>query len=332
MHEPGGYPPANDRVMAEAEASNGVLVPFCRLDPHADGAAAEAERCLDAGARGIKLHPRAEQFRLEEPETEPIFAVADERGVPVLVHAGRGIPALGSDALDLAGRYPGARIILAHAAVCDLAWIWRHAADHPNLFFDTAWWSAHDLLSLFSLVPPGQILWGSDAPYGTPLQSQIMAFRCALQAGLTPEMLVSVGGGQMMRLVSGQDPQGLGPAVGTDALPGDVLLARVCTYLQTAIARMMVRADPHEYLALARLACEVGEDAPQAAVCRSVLALLDRFESYLESNPPELAGDHPGARFPGMHLVVTASIVSLTPDAPLPGDVEPERVGEREAG
>jgi uncharacterized protein len=69
MHEPVGYPPANDRVLAEAEAAGGRLVPFCRVDPHA-GAAAEAERCFDAGARGIKLHPRAERFRLAEPEVE----------------------------------------------------------------------------------------------------------------------------------------------------------------------------------------------------------------------------------------------------------------------
>jgi predicted TIM-barrel fold metal-dependent hydrolase len=331
MHEPGGYPPANDRVLAEARDSGGVLVPFCRLDPHVGGAEAarEAERCLDAGARGIKLHPRAEQFRLEEPETEPLFAVANERGVPVLVHAGRGIPALGADALDLAGRYPNARIILAHAAVCDLAWIWRHAADHPNLFFDSAWWNVQDLLTLFSLVPPGQILWGSDAPYGTPLQSQIMAFRCALQAGVSPEALVTIGGGQMARLVAGADPVDLGPAPGIGSLSNDVLLWRVCSYLQTAAARMMLRDEPDEYLALARLACEVGDDAPQAEVCRSVLALLDRFERYVASRPPELVLSGPGSRFPGLHVVVTASIVSLTPAVPLPADVEPESVGER---
>jgi hypothetical protein len=331
MHEPDGYPPANDRILEEARAAGGVLVPFGRLNPHVGGAAAavEAERCLDAGARGIKLHPRAEQFRLEEPETQPLFAVANERGVPVLVHAGRGIPALGADALDLAGKYPNARIILAHAGVCDLAWIWRHSADHPNLFFDTAWWSAQDLLTLFSLVPPGQILWGSDAPYGTPLQSQIMAFRCALQAGVEPDALVSVGGGQMARLVSGEAPIDLGPAPGTDSLSRDVLLWRVCSYLQTAVARMMVREAPEEYLALARLACEVGDDAPQAPVCRSVLALIDRFDSYVASRPPEMDLSRPGSRFPGMHLVVTASIVALTPDAPLPADVEPESVGER---
>jgi predicted TIM-barrel fold metal-dependent hydrolase len=331
MHEPDGYPAANDRILEEARASDGVLVPFCRLDPRVGGAEAarEAERCLDAGACGIKLHPRAEQFRLEEPETEPLFAVANERGVPVLVHAGRGIPALGADALDLAGRYPRARIILAHAAVCDLAWIWRHAADHPNLFFDTAWWNVQDLLTLFSLVPPGQILWGSDAPYGTPLQSQIMAFRCALQAGLAPDAFVSIAGEQMERLVNGEDPVPLGPPPGMERLTHDVLLWRVCSYLQTAGARMMIRDAPEEYLALARLACEVGDDAPQAPVCRSVLALLDRFDEYVASHPPEMELSRPGSRFPGLHLVVSASIVALTPDAPLPADVEPESVGER---
>jgi len=33
MHEPDGYPRANDRIIEEAAASNGRLVPFCRLDP-----------------------------------------------------------------------------------------------------------------------------------------------------------------------------------------------------------------------------------------------------------------------------------------------------------
>jgi predicted TIM-barrel fold metal-dependent hydrolase len=330
MHEPDGYPPANDRVIAEAAASGGVLVPFCRLDPRLGGAAAaaEAERCLDAGARGIKLHPRAEQFRLEEPETEPIFAVAHERGVPVLVHAGRGIPALGRDAIDLAARYPGARIILAHAAVCDLAWIWRHAADLPNLFFDTAWWNANDMLTLFALVPPGQILWGSDAPYGTPLQSQITAFRCALQAGVAPEAIPSIAGGQMARLVTGEEPLDLGPAPGRGLSP-DLLLGRVGSYLQTSVGRMMLREQSEEYLALTRLACEVGEEAPQAAVCRSVLALLDRFESYNASSPPELEAATGGRRFPGLHMIVTAAVVAATPDVVLPPDPEPESVGER---
>jgi hypothetical protein len=133
----------------------------------------------------------------------------------------------------------------------------------------------------------------------------------------------------MARLVAREEPLDLGPAPGTAALSDDVLMWRVCSYLQTALARMMLQSEPEEYLALARLACEVGSDAPQAAVCRSVLALLDRFDRYVAEQPPELATGMPGRRFPGMHLAVTASIVALTPSVPVPPDPEPEDVGER---
>ena len=62
MHEPDGYPAANDAALAAAEASGGRLYAFARIDPKTSDAAAEARRCLDAGARGLKFHPRAERF------------------------------------------------------------------------------------------------------------------------------------------------------------------------------------------------------------------------------------------------------------------------------
>src|SRR5829696_8132646 len=184
MHEPDGYPPANDMVLAEADAADGRLFAFCRLDP-ADSPTAEARRCVTAGARGIKLHPRAEGFNLDHPALESVYALADEERLPILCHAGRGIPALGRHAIEVCSRYPGLRLILAHAGISDLAWIWREAPDHPNLFFDTAWWSPSDVQALFALVPPGQILMASDAPYGTPAFAATMAIRHGLQVGLT---------------------------------------------------------------------------------------------------------------------------------------------------
>ncbi|MEA2143335.1 MAG: uncharacterized protein QOI64_1765, partial [Solirubrobacteraceae bacterium] len=63
MQEPSGYAAANDHVLAAAADSGDRLVAFCRLDPRAqEDPVAEARRCLAAGARGIKLHPRAERF------------------------------------------------------------------------------------------------------------------------------------------------------------------------------------------------------------------------------------------------------------------------------
>ena len=75
--------------------------------------------------------------------------------MPVLIHAGRGIPALGRDTVAPAGEFPDARLILAHAAISDLAWLWRVMPEHPNLFIDTAWWNPADLIALFTLAPPG---------------------------------------------------------------------------------------------------------------------------------------------------------------------------------
>ena len=105
MHEPEGYPKANDWVREEADRSEGRLVPFARLDPR-DDPVAEGERSLDAGAKGLKLHPRAEEFAMDEPGVEPIVALAQERKVPLIVHAGRGIPALGRHVVELCRQPP----------------------------------------------------------------------------------------------------------------------------------------------------------------------------------------------------------------------------------
>jgi uncharacterized protein len=325
MHEPRGYPPANDRVIAAAARSEGRLVPLCRVDPQAQPTR-EIERCLAAGAVGVKLHPRAEGFTLDLPGVEAILAVAHERRLPVLVHAGRGIPALGRHALELCERYPDARLILAHAGICDLAWIWRAAPDHPNLLFDSSWWSATDLLALFTLVPPGQILFGSDAPYGTPALNATMALRYGMQAGLSPAQLRGVAGAQLERLLAGEELLELGDPPGPGNLSADPLLARVHEFLVASLGQMFLGADPEEALALAALACEVGDDAPQAPICRSILALLEE-----RRRAPRQVPGRPSRYAAGLHLVAMAAGLALTPDVPLPAEPLPVDVAEREA-
>jgi predicted TIM-barrel fold metal-dependent hydrolase len=312
MHEPEGYPGPNDIAIAAAAASGGRLVSFCRLDPRTGGAAAEARRCLDAGAVGIKLHPRAEQFTLAEAGVREIIEVAHERRVPVLIHAGRGIPALGRDTVALSGEFPDARLILAHAAISDLAWLWHVLPEHPNVFIDTAWWNPADLIALFSLVAPSQIVWASDSPYGLPVLAAWTHARCALQAGVGDEALRSIFGGQTARLVAGKDPVWVGNAPGASEAALHPLLDRVVTHLISAMGRAFAGGDPDESLALARLSCAVGEDAPHADVCAAVLELLDLYREHLAPPPP-------GRPFPlAARFVMAALIVARTPAVPLP--------------
>jgi predicted TIM-barrel fold metal-dependent hydrolase len=310
MHEPDGYAAANDAVLAAVAEHPDRLVAFCRVSPH-DGALPEARRALDAGARGIKLHPRAERFGMDEPVVAELVALAHERRVPVLIHAGRGIPALGQNTVRLAERYPDARLILAHAAISDLAWLWRVLPDHPNVLIDTSWWNPVDLVALFSLAPPAAVVWASDSPYGRPIAGAVLALRCALQAGLTPGQLRGVAGGTIARVLDGHAPADLGPAPGAPA-PLDVLLERVVTNLCSAFGRLSAHADATEPVALARLCCAVGTDGPLDDVFAAVLEALDRYEA-------ELAPPPPGQRFPAAtrHLVHALG-VARTPDVPLP--------------
>src|ERR1700686_4480634 len=94
LHDPERHPAysvPNDRVLAWAGESDERLSPFCRLDP-SESPLAESERCLAAGARGIKLHPRAQDFVFDGDELDSVFGLAESAGVPILIHAGRGLP------------------------------------------------------------------------------------------------------------------------------------------------------------------------------------------------------------------------------------------------
>ena len=322
FHEPDGYRAANDEVLSAArEAPDGLLVPFCRVNPN-DDPLPEAERSLRAGARGIKLHPRAEQFTLDHPNVRSLIALAHERSLPVLIHAGRGIPALGLHAVQLAEEFPGARLILAHAGICDLSWIWRVAADLPNLLFDTAWWIPADLETLFSLVPPGQILFASDAPYGHTYISSAFQLRWALQLGLSADQIRSIASGQSLRIAAGEPLEPCGPAIGERERAPHVLLDRVAGFLLFSALGTMRGIDPTEMLALARLACDVPDEIDDAPVFAAILGLLDDYDEY--------AAEHPDERR-RLTFLILAATVARTPDVPIPAQAVERRSAPRSA-
>jgi hypothetical protein len=308
FHEPDGYADANDRVIAAAQASDGLLVPFCRVNPH-DEARREARRGLSAGAKGIKLHPRAEQFALDHPQVQGLFELADERSLPILIHAGRGIPALGVHVVRLAGEFPNARVILAHAGITDLSWIWRAASDLPNLLFDTSWWMPADLLALFSLVPPGQIVFASDAPYGHTLASASSQLRLALQAGLSPEQVKLLASGQSLRLARGESLAPGGPAIGEREHASHLLLDRLAEFLLLGTIMTFRGGDGSEMLSLARLACEVPDEVDDAPVFDAIRRLLWIYDEITRMEPENRRR---------LVFLMMAITVAKTPDVPIP--------------
>jgi hypothetical protein len=174
------------------------------------------------------------------------------------------------------------------------------------------------------MVPPGQVLFASDAPYGTPGFAAALNLRLALSAGLGPEQVRIAFGGQMERIIAREDLADAGPATRTP-LTLDPLLDRVHTFIVSAIGQLLARQQADEALSLVRLACEVGSDAPQAAPCAAVLELREAtLDAEVEGRP---------ANFPaGLQLLVAAAGVVRTPSVPMPPLAPPaESIDERAA-
>ena len=207
LHDPErkpAYSLPNDRVLGWAGESEGRLVPFARLDP-AEGPLAEAERSLNAGARGIKLHPRAQDFTFDGGELDDVFKLTEEAKVPVLIHAGRGLPPLADGLADLALRHPGTPLILAHGAICDQGILTTRLADHPAILYDMSCFFPLDVIELLGRAPAERIVFASDPPYGMPATTLYMALRVARQSGLDDATTRLMLGGTMAALIDGQE-------------------------------------------------------------------------------------------------------------------------------
>jgi uncharacterized protein len=235
-----GFRAGNDRTLAFAERSQGRMIPFARLDL-SEEPIAEAERCLDLGARGIKLHPRAQKFLLDDERLAPVFAVAAERRVPILIHGGRGLPPIADNLLRLVDAYPEAQLIIAHAGIADLSGLAGHFAGKAGVFFDTSVWSPIDLLGFFHLVPPEQVVYASDYPYGTQPNSLLIALRTARASGLNEEQVLGMLSGNANRIADGAAPLEPSRPQGTATLTLPMPLARIHQYLSMAFPLLFIR-------------------------------------------------------------------------------------------
>jgi predicted TIM-barrel fold metal-dependent hydrolase len=311
LHDPErarGYRVPNDRVLRWARESEGRLYPYCRLDP-AEDPVGEAQRCLARGARGIKLHPRAQAFGFGDRAAESIWKVASEAKVPILIHAGRGMPRMDPLA-DLALRYPDVGLVLAHAAIADQGMFASRLAGHPNIVYDTSTFSVFDQIELFARVPAERIVFASDVPYGRPIGALHSALRIAAYAGLDARERARLVGDTMTDMLEGRrlaDPK---PPRVPQIRPVSGRLARVNGYLLMSFAAAMSSGPPPEFarslpfLAMARAACRDPDPGLAGPALERIDKLLCNAEQLLR------AGGEPTRAALG--LVMAAGVIAAT--------------------
>lgn len=139
---------------------------------------AEAYRCVkELGFVGMKLTPIGHACDPESEDGMFTFSVADELGVPMMVHTGSGIPfSSPMHVLKAAQRYPGLKIVLAHAGMGIMA---REAVILaklcPNVYLEPTWTGVADMRMIYEEVGPERMLFSSDHVNNVPVQLETMA-------------------------------------------------------------------------------------------------------------------------------------------------------------
>ena len=266
LDEPDRHPAfraANDRTLAFAARSEGRVIPFVRLDLN-EKPVEEAIRCLDLGACGIKLHPRAQKFDATDGRLRPVFELAAERRVPILIHGGRGMPPIAAGLRRVFEDAPGAQLIIAHAGIADMASLADCFAGRAGVFFDTSVWSPVDLLEFYRLVPPEQAVYASDFPYGQQPSSLLISLRTARLSGLDDTQVRDMLAGNARRIADGEEPKQPTQPIGSDILSQPMVFARIHQYLSMATPLLWTRqADTVGVLGLALNATDDRNGRPE---------------------------------------------------------------------
>lgn len=183
------------------------LVSLFSVDPQRGAHAYDLFRVAvkEWGMKGLKLHATT-GFSPNDKCVYPLYEMAQDWALPVLIHCGPEFPPLRSTqgfsaafpVDDVATDFPRLKLVLVHLGAASMApltspWvdpgIWM-ASHHRNVYLDFASKQRHylasppkfyrDLRSLMDNVPVSKLIFGSDCPYhesALPLKQWVKVFQ-----------------------------------------------------------------------------------------------------------------------------------------------------------
>lgn len=199
MHEEATAGCSGSIVLAMAAHATGLVVPneyvaeycakdstrrfgFASVDPSDPNAVIKFETAIrELNLKGLKLGPIYQNFYPDAKEHFPLYAKAEELGVPILWHQGTSfVPEGYLDAsrpamLDpIARAFPKLKMIVAHMGHPWIDECISLVRKHPNLYMDVSalgsrpWQFYNALVSAQEYGSVHKILFGSDYPFFTP--------------------------------------------------------------------------------------------------------------------------------------------------------------------
>lgn len=158
----------NDPIKEAFDQFPDRLIPFCAVNPWQPDAADEVRRCVvDWGFKGLKLHPTINGFHLSDPAlVDPLFKVADELGIAVIVHGASDLLNSPPEFDIMAKRFPNVQLLMAH-----MGFFWSvdqaigFAKENPNLYLETSRAPIFEIQTAVRELGPEKVVWGTDSPF-----------------------------------------------------------------------------------------------------------------------------------------------------------------------
>jgi hypothetical protein len=167
---------------------NDIFIPFCTINPFVvSNPAKELKKYILQYAKGLKLYPSYNHFYPNESRVYPLYALAQEERLPVLIHTGssifKGSKVKYANPLyldDLATDFPDLCLIMAHSG----RGLWYEKAFflsriHPNLHLEVSGLPPKNLLNYFPDMEKNidKFIYGSDWPGVKTISSNIEAIK-----------------------------------------------------------------------------------------------------------------------------------------------------------
>lgn len=160
--------PDNALVARAVENNPDRFMGWIFLNPSAmDDSLAEVERWSGRpGMVGIKAHPFFHGYPVSE--LDPVASWCRDNGRPILIHLGSRDGS--GDYRRLPEKYPGLKIIYAHAGIPYFRKLWTYVKDKENVYVDLScigWLDGRLIREVVEYLGAEKCLYGTDGPYGS---------------------------------------------------------------------------------------------------------------------------------------------------------------------
>ena len=178
----------NSGAYLRAMQGQGALTPYIAINPLKPGWEARMDRLVDAGARGLKIHPYSEFMTSDHPLIIRMLRRCLRTGLPVQFHTAFNALAPGflqmlarMETYDKAIRsFPDTVFILGHAGMDFYDKAIEYANEYPNVYLEIDGQPPDNLRRIIDRVDHSRILFGSDWPFfpvALPLAKVLVATR-----------------------------------------------------------------------------------------------------------------------------------------------------------